>query len=441
MKHRAVPLKKETLEYLILFLLGDQATEAHVAMVGYTNDPKEFDKYKVVIRPSGFFDEGDILEPHIKLDEIEGVPLLFGFPKVEIIGDTLVTSADFIAGAYYNLSRYDELIIHPEVRDQHGRFPGKESYLNKNGLLTRPIVDEYGAVLRNWLIERGVTDLQSTKSNKSTIKKVYLTHDVDEPVRFHSFKGFIHSILEGNSVKMALKDWRGTIQENSYFTFPWMIEQDRRLRFGLGEKVVDILFFLKAGGEAKQDKPFYQLRGDEINSVISCYNIDEARLGLHTSYSSVDDLRRISKEKGAMEFSLKQVIRDNRFHFLRGGDPQLFVQLERSEITDDYTLGYFDYSGFRLGTCRPVRCINPFTGDVGSLILHPLTAMDCTLDRKENMDLSIEGALNHLQRLAEQVKKHHGELVLLWHNSVFTNDSAGTYHRTVYQQFINTLLL
>ena len=31
----------------------------------------------------------------------------------------------------------------------------------------------------------------------------------------------------------------------------------------------------------------------------------------------------------------------------------------RAGITDDFTMGYADIAGFRLGTCRSVRWINP----------------------------------------------------------------------------------
>ena len=50
-------MKNRTLHYLIRFLVGEDAPSEIVESIGYTNDSNRFDKYNVVIIPSGFFDE------------------------------------------------------------------------------------------------------------------------------------------------------------------------------------------------------------------------------------------------------------------------------------------------------------------------------------------------------------------------------------------------
>ncbi len=47
----------EIIEYIIGFLLGDTAPPKLAAKVGYTSNPKEYRKYKLVIKPSDFFNE------------------------------------------------------------------------------------------------------------------------------------------------------------------------------------------------------------------------------------------------------------------------------------------------------------------------------------------------------------------------------------------------
>ena len=82
----------EVLRYLIRFLLGEEISEVVAEAIGYTTDRHQFGRYSLVIYPSGFFDEsvyGTARSlPTLPLSSIEGVPLLFGSPKMEWEGDT-----------------------------------------------------------------------------------------------------------------------------------------------------------------------------------------------------------------------------------------------------------------------------------------------------------------------------------------------------------------
>jgi hypothetical protein len=93
--------------------------------------------------------------------------------------------------------------------------------------------------------------------------------------------------------------------------------------------------------------------------------------------------------------------------------------MEQAGITDDFTLSYADTVGFRVGTCRPYRFINPQTKELTNVIIHPLEIMECTLDRENYMHLDYEDALCKCKEIINQVHKHNGELVLLWHNTEF----------------------
>ena len=111
--------------------------------------------------------------------------------------------------------------------------------------------------------------------------------------------------------------------------------------------------------------------------------------------------------------------------------------LEDAGITDDYTVGWADNVGFRLGTTRPVRWIDPIRMRLTNLILHPLAIMDCTLTNECYMNIqNEEEAFYMCQQVMDKVRKHGGELVLLWHNSNITED---TYLKTLYADIIDYL--
>ena len=51
-------MTEDIITYLIRFLIGEEHEPGLSRYVGYTNDPLAFGRYRVVIQPSGFFNEG-----------------------------------------------------------------------------------------------------------------------------------------------------------------------------------------------------------------------------------------------------------------------------------------------------------------------------------------------------------------------------------------------
>ena len=427
----------EVLRYLIRFLLGEEISEVVAEAIGYTTDRHQFGRYSLVIYPSGFFDEsvyGTARSlPTLPLSSIEGVPLLFGSPKMEWEGDTCVVYADLLASTYFLMTRYEEM-LRRSVRDTHGRFPGRESLPYRAGFIHRPVIDEYRLLLRRWLrqcqvrvpdVERGV-------------RQVYLTHDVDAPFRYRSWKGLVRSLLEGRGILRSLQSKFGSLEQDPYYTFPWIFRQDGILEDVLGRGRCHTLLFLRSGGRCVEDKPYYNLRSSDMKQLIKEAHLHRIKFGLHASYQAGLSPTEVVQERKILEIQVGEPIRFNRNHYLTSREPEDLDQLEAAGITDDFTMGYADVSGFRLGTARPVRWINPVTRRISTLRLHPLLIMDCSLDEPKYMGLDYPAALNYCSRLIDQVYDTGGEVVLLWHNTSFEEPAKG-YHRKLYLQLLNEL--
>lgn len=426
----------EVIRYIISFLLGEGCDASYCEMVGYTSVPEEFGKYRVVIRPSNFFDEGVYGKkesmPLFPLKEVDGVPLLYGNPEYHIYGKILVADADIIAGAFFLLSRYEEM-VNRESRDVHGRFPGHESLLFRAGCIDRPIVDEYGLILRKWLERTGVV----FPENQSKIGKVWLTHDIDAPFFCRSFRNVLRETFKGCGFLRAMSYYRGNLENDPYYTFPWILIQDKKLKVKLGDRC-DSLFFVKSGGTDIHDRPFYDLTSEDVCCMANLLKENGALIGLHSSYESGRKTELVSLEKGILEkkFGI-DVVRFNRNHFLRSCEPENFTALIEYGITDDFSMGYADVSGFRLGTSRPVRWIDPLNICLTNLILHPLLVMDCTLNESKYMGLSMDDAFDYCVALFEKVKVFGGEIVLLWHNTSFGLKIDEAFdHRSLYNSLI-----
>lgn len=430
-------MNDRTLYYIIRFLLGEDISGEVMAAIGYTANRKLYDRYSIVFVPSGFFNNhiyGTTASlPELPLQEIEGTPLLFGTPKIEQVGDTLVIHADIIASTYFLITRYEEIIQRNE-RDEHGRFPGKKSLPYRAGFLHRPIVDEYRLLFRRWLQQYGlrVPDI------KKQIRHIYLTHDLDAPTLYRTWKGFIRSLKDGRGLSKSILGKYGPVEKDPYYTFPWMFQQNKILQDQVGNDICKSILFVRSGGRSKQDKPHYCLLNKDIRKLIETVLSNDMMIGLHSSYQAGIDPVLIWKEKTGLEKNIGKSIRCNRHHFLASREPEDMTQLEAARITDDFTMGYADVSGFRLGTSYPVRWINPVSRRLSSILLHPLTLMECTLEEKKYMGLNQDEALTYSLDLIKQVKNAGGELTLLWHNTSAQKNTE-SYLRKLYSHLLNEL--
>lgn len=433
---------ESVISYIIKFLIGGEKPGAFGGLVGYTDRSSEFSRYRVVIIPSSFFHDQVYGKaesmPQLPLKEIEGVPLLFGTPLIGWHQDTLIIHADIVASAYFLLTRYEEIQKRDE-RDIHGRFPGKASLPYRAGFIHRPVADEYGKLLRNWLRQVNV----AIPEPEQKIRKIWLTHDVDAPFYCRTWRSVARETLKGSGIRQAWKYYSGKLDSDPFYTFPFLLEQGQSLQKAIGPKRCQSLFFIKSSGGTKEDKPQYKLQSKDIQELFRLCEAGGADFGLHSSYEAGSKPSRIASERKLLETATKKTIRFNRHHYLSSREPGDLHWLEKAGITDDFTMGYADVAGFRLGTCRPVRWINPENKRLSSLLLHPLTVMDCSLSEPNYMNLGYEAAFDYCRQLTEQVAQHHGELVLLWHNDIIATEAdpgvSVSWQRTLFTSFIQAL--
>jgi len=438
----------QAISYTLAVLCGDNY-ECMRRHIEYGNTEVLHNDQRLVIEPSGFFEKlylnTRVSVPALPLAEIQGVPIIFGRPCVKrnVSQDgieRIFIKADIIASAFFLLTRYEE-IVRREIRDEHGRFPGRESLPFRAGFLHRPIVDEYGALLRKWLREVGV----EVSEPPPKIKRIFLTHDVDRPWAWRTFR---------SSVKATFaKVYRNPVQafnpmlcyfgllynRDPYDCFDWILEQDTSLRDTYGLEIVESVFFFLAAGTDPKDRRCY-LKDRRIEHLFRRIEHKRGKIGLHSSYSAGKSPERIAVEKGQLEKAAHVAVRWNRHHYLTSREPEHLAVLESAGITDDFTMGYADVAGFRLGTCHPVRWFDPVSLRLTKLTLHPMTIMECTLDHHEYMNLGYVDARRICFDLLEQVKKHHGEAVLLWHNTRLSGHNRHDYQKQLYVDILQFLM-
>ena len=392
---------------------------------------------RLVIVPSGFFDPAFYGTanslPRLPLEQIEDLPLLYGAPRFERQGDCLVVHADIIASAFFLLTRYEE-VVRREVRDQHGRFLGRESLPGRAGFLDRPLVDEYAALLRKWLREAGM-EVPEPARNFS----VLLTHDVDVLRRYGS--GLLEPARAVASGVLGRASTRQTLErlavafarrKDPFDTFDELVALDGGARAAFRADRVSSVYFFLADGLA------YDLNGTAAQKALRVVRASGATIGLHAGYEAGKQPSLLSNEVKRLESVSGGRIRCNRHHFLAWREVGDGRALAAAGIDWDSTLGYHDIVGFRLGVCHPIPLFDPVRMELLGIEEHPLIVMDSTLNWTKYMGLDEEGALERCKQLIARTRKHNGEFVALWHNTVF-EPAPGNYHPSLYRRMLREI--
>lgn len=433
-------MNQETLQYIKKLLLDDNSKQLD-QYVFYGKKENCPGNVKVTIVQSDFFDKGIYgtdktlpKTPFEKLPESD-TPFLFGQSVLEKDAEGhFVLHADLVASAFFLLSRYEE-IIKPECRDQYGRFLAKDSIVFQQGYGFRPLVDEWGLYLRNLLRKAGV----ETPAEKQGFRKIYLTHDVDIPFAFYRFehvlKQWIKNIIHrGKKINRPFKVYQ-TGENDSQNTFEKIVAVDTSFQNKLGKDIVESIYFLIAAGSSKT-KLYCNIRLNKFQKLIKMLSDTGATLGLHVSLEAGKNPQLIKNEMQRLLKYCPNSTTKSRNHYLRWIEPEHIEQMERFGITEDYTLGYADSVGFRVGTCKPYYFINPRTKIISNVLEHPMSIMECSLNSPNYMGLNYDKALEVCKKLINETYKYNGELVLLFHNPIW---SENNYYGQLYEELLDNV--
>ena len=346
------------------------------------------------------------------IDGLESILILYGEDKLEVTTQRIVSDADLFSSAFFMLTRWEESFGLHEVL--HGRFPAEEALTVKSGFILRPVVDEYVALLKKWM---GLLGYPLPADNSEF--KIVPTCDVDIPFYWRSRPGW--KLLAGRFWKQKsisavkhdfslMKAMRKGEQKDPFDKFDYLMTLAER-------KGTKILFHMIGGGETKFEG-YYNIDDPHIISLMKEFIKRGHTIGLHPSYNSFNDPKKLDKERIAVEKHSGVHVRSSRQHYLRFAVPQTWAHLHNAYLKEDSTLGYAAEPGFRCGTCKPFPVFDIHQRKELPLVERPLLIMDVSLRFYKNF--SIEESKVYCKMIMDQVKKHNGELVFLWHNSTLS---------------------
>jgi hypothetical protein len=378
----------------------------------YTKQPLQSEFF---IRNNELLFEQGIGDLDINIQQWDDVPCFFATNS-----DKSAIPFDIFAASFYLLSRYEEYI--PHVKDEHGRYPYKESIAFINNFLERPLIDIWAYKFLTILQQR-FPDLQAGNSTFS------FTPIINVPQAFaYSNLGIMRTISGslGDLARLRLrKIWQRymvllRIEKDPYHTFQDYIDLNEEY------DIKAIYFFLFAKYSSFDNNiSVYSTRFRSLIKSVSDYSITS----LLVSYSAFSSQETLKKERKRLTDLIHRPVIRVRQHYNRLSFPDTYRNLLDAEIKEDYTMGYHDQIGFRASTCTPF-----YFYDIGIEMQTPLkvfsvVATDGTLNTiGSKADIS-----KKILQLGNEIQKLNGSLLLVFHNyTLSTKDPIWSAWREIY---------
>jgi hypothetical protein len=332
---------------------------------------------------------------------------------------------DPFAASFYLVTRYEEY-FETEL-DKFGRFPAQKSILTEFDLIKKPVVN----IWADWLakeINRKYPRIIFIKRRFKFISTI----DVDNAWAYLN-KGFwrtkaalLKSVLTGNISDFSARSkvLKGK-EKDPYHTYDYI----GSIFSGNEEKVK---FFFLLGDYGKFDKNVSH-ENTGLQKLIQKLSL-EYDIGIHPSFASFRQgcHGKIILENERLEKIVGRKVTKSRQHYLNLKFPKTYQNLIKAGITEDYTLGFPDQTGFRAGICTPFNFYDLENESITNLLIVPFQVMDGTL--RHYLKLSPEEAFKETEMLMNEVKKVGGTFVSIWHNETVNDSGDWKGYREVFEK-------
>ena len=418
-------LKKHTArsEYVFEFIFKEQfgmvykVTDEVQEFANYTGAKINYSTRRLesgfYVHNTGLLQDDSLKRVEVIIEERENIKVLFPSDDCDL-------GFDLFAGTFYMLSRYEEYL--PFTEDEFGRFKAEDSLAFKNGFLEIPIIDA-GIKLLAERMELG----------RSLAKfKAVMTYDIDVA---YKFKGRNFERNLGSTVKDILKlDLRNLLQRVKTFLKlakdPWDV-YDALVKF-LSSHQLDSVFFFLVGNNSEYDRNL-DYNTPAMKTLIRKIN-ESTEIGIHPSFSSNKSLKKMLSEKERLEFIIGKKIQKSRQHYLKIRFPNTYLNLVKAGITEDYSMGFPEKTGFRAGTCKPFYFYDLKNEVITNLKIYPVTCMEATFLYYEK--ISPENAMKKILDLMKTVHTYSGTFVPIWHNENLTSIGKNKFWKKVHDQML-----
>lgn len=332
---------------------------------------------------------------------------------------------DIFAASFYLVSRYEEYL--PFKEDKFNRFTHTASLAYKKDFIHLPLV--------NIWMEFFGKNLQSKFPNLSFESRTFSftpTYDIDIAYRFkrraiQNIISFLYRCirLDISDVKEQIRYFSGK-GKDTYDVYDWLNQ--------LHEKTNQrpIYFFLVANKKTRVDNNIsVRFLGSLIRKIFA-----SGKIGLHPSAASAD-IKELVKEKRIIDNITKCDVTKSRQHYIKLKFPKTYEELLSVGVREDYSMGYSTVNGFRASFAHPFYWFNVAANETTPLKIFPFCFMDgCSF---VNQRQTAKEGYAELMDLFQAVKKVHGHMITVFHNTLLTEEKEKIEFRKGYEQFLKAV--
>ena len=319
---------------------------------------------------------------------------------------------DIFASVFYVLSRMEEYYDSP--CDDHGRFRAKDSVLYRFGWLKKAVCDRWSEAVLSSISKN---DVNFDYRKKAHNIEICPTFDIDSSYAY-KHKGIFRTILSFTKdlVNFDIK----RLTERFKVGFGLMSDPFDTFDFigSLSHQGFNVRLFWLLSDYTKNDKNIQALNLEQRKLIQKMHK--NHCIGIHPGYGTMYNCSQLETEKNRLEKIIGERVNHSRQHFLRVSIPETYHCLLKCKITNDYTMGYAEMTGFRAGTAKSFQWFDITNNTVTSLTIHPFVYMDGTFN--DYLKSTIQESKQITNQLYQEIKKFGGSMRFIWHNETVSNN-------------------
>jgi len=332
---------------------------------------------------------------------------------------------DLFAASFYLVSRYEEYL--PFMPDAFNRFEAENSLAYQYDFLTIPLVNLWINEFEK-LLKKKFPLLNFTHNTYNFVSSI----DIDNAYKYlekgvmRSIGGYLKSIVSID--KVDLIDRTSVLlgkEKDPFDSYDYQLEVQKKYK-------LKVIYFFLLGDYGVNDKN-HPSNNYGFQKLIK-HLADYSSTGIHPSYGSNGNSKQVKIEINRLAKITHRDVFNSRQHFSMLKFPDTYFILQELGITDDYSMGYANFNGFRASYCLPFYWYDLDDELETNLKIHSYCLSETTLRYK---DKATPGIIAEVAKpLIDEVKKYNGELITIFHNDTMGTAQDWIDWKYVYEEIV-----